>query len=501
MGYKKKDIVNGFNTIKKLGIRAARNKNHSKALYYFDQAAILAYNLNWIFKDQEIENCLNNIAKQLLPNVCERYNPNKNRFVFYDQIGSTTVLALQYLRALISWNIEFLYILDPSRYSSNEIIDEISKYSKAEVYVLPELLEDKVLNVRLIYDKIILYSPEITFLHSPADGSFGVMLWSLLPQIKRYRIVPGDHHFYLGISVTDYAIEFREFGLSLSFYKRDLHSEQLILQPYYPIENNAKFEGLPSFEIEKPIIIYTGGATYKIMGEDNLFFEIMKKILLNYENVIILFSGSEYNLYIDDFIKQNKFEKRFYFLGFRKDFIEIMKKCDIYLGTYPFFGGLMTQYAAICKKPILQYLPEKQISYLLDGIESVLAYGQHAEKRISFDKLKDFFEYADKLIIDDFFRVREGEILSTRVINKAEFEEVLYAQIFVQRNDINIKQINENYFYEKEKWYLDVANNYSNFYSKFFVDIFGVKKLSMFNYVFILRKRQIKRFIISLLKH
>ena len=59
-------------------------------------------------------------------------------------------------------------------------------------------------------------------------------------------------------------------------------------------------------------------------------------------------------------IKSNKFTSKIYdfFIGRRKRMAAIdavFENCDIYLGTYPICGGLMSQYAAMHAKPILAY--------------------------------------------------------------------------------------------------------------------------------------------------
>lgn len=70
-------------------------------------------------------------------------------------------------------------------------------------------------------------------------------------------------------------------------------------------------------------------------------------------------------------IKKYQLGDRFYVLGFRNDIIELFRKVDVYIGTYPIGGGLMTQIAASNNLPVVQYaspgLSDKLSEFLLPG--------------------------------------------------------------------------------------------------------------------------------------
>lgn len=490
MNYALKEIKKNYSFIKKLAFKCIRNGDYTNALIHFDNAATLAYNVNWIFFDKEIENGIEQISAKLFDfSRQDELTLNNNKFIYYDNIGNAAVLTLQYLRALMSWDLSFLYILDPSKYTEKEeILEELKSYNKAEIYILPERMDMKLQIISDIYDKIKNYNAGKAFIHTSADGAFGVLLWTLFPQIKKYRIVPGDHHFYLGVNITDYAIEFREFGIYTSIFKRGLKKEQIILQPYYPVYRKFNFSGLPQSLIEgNKILIFSGGATYKILDKNNTYLKLIKGILDRYSNVNFAYVGNDINNVFSNFIKSNGYEERFFVLGFRKDFIEIMLRSDIYMGTFPFIGGLMCQYAALLKKPILQYFPNDNS----DGIESVLSV---KGAKISCRSIDEFNNYTHKLLTNRDFRIEEGNRNFELIITPETFNENLYKQVFEKKNEIKIMHITQLYFEEKVDWYLNIANTYSNYFEDFFINLYGLRKPTLTKYYFRKCYKKIKNF-------
>ena len=466
MRFTKENIAKIYAGIKKLAFKAAKKRHYTEALWHFDNAAIVAYQFNWIFSDDEIENCIKDISLNVIQKKKQKYEPVKNRYIFYDQIGNGRVLALQYLRALMAWDVEILYVLETGRHSlPDTIIPEIENYKKAEVYILPNNIEDQMEKVQEIYDKIFDYQAEKVFFHSPAEGAFGVMLWNSLPkEIVRYRIVPGDHHYYLGVNVTDYSVGFRPFGLAIDRQRRGYHPEQLLSQPYYPlIFNKNNFQGFPIEETNDKIILLSGASIYKIYGSD-IYFEIVKHILDYDERTILLFAGVGNTSRLSQFIKENNYESRLFHIGHRSDIYELMSRCDIYLGTYPFGGGLMTQYAALCKKPVIQYT--KKINNEVAGffdIESVLLPENGKNISVSHTELDSLFKYAEALIDDESFRKEEGERLHKRVVKEDEFNNLLYDLIHSKEiKKYEYTPISEENFNYTLDWYIETENSWTH---------------------------------------
>ncbi|MCC8142836.1 MAG: hypothetical protein LIO97_02185, partial [Tannerellaceae bacterium] len=413
------NIVSYYEKIKKLAFSAYKTDDYSDVINKIDLASIIAYNLNWIYQDEEIEKLLQNLSKRIFSEVTNNYIPVRERVIFYDQIGNATVLTLQYLRALMAANVEFMYILDPSRHTKPEkILSELEGYPKVKVEILDKDIKIRLNSLKEVYNKIVNFGAEKAFIHAPAEGAFGVILWNALPFIKRYRIVPGDHHFYIGTSVTDHCIEFRTYGATLAVEKRGFSSSQISFQQYYPIVSETEFKGFPFKTNDEDIIMLSGGAFYKVLDQKNTFYKILKELVTRYPRLIICFAGSGDSESFMDFIYKNCLQNRIYLLGYRNDINEVVKHCHIYLGTYPIVGGLMSQYAAMNAKPILQYSsPDLSIN----NIEEII--GINKDTQIIRKKLDQFFKYAQRLIDDKIFRAKEGKTLYENRVTEEIFQE------------------------------------------------------------------------------
>ena len=108
------------------------------------------------------------------------------------------------------------------------------------------------------------------------------MVFSALTSSSRFLINLTDHAFWLGTCCIDYCLEFRDYGYTISLQKRKINSEKLLYQPYYPIADSSEYLDLP-FSLINNKIILTGGAFYKMYGEDDIFFNILQNLLSTYE--------------------------------------------------------------------------------------------------------------------------------------------------------------------------------------------------------------------------
>ncbi len=482
MRYHPRDIEKIYARIKRLAEKALQKGDFARALREYDRAAVVASNLNRFFKDDEIEDQLQALSARLVSKSTAAPKRD-NCFVFYDHIGSNYVLALQYLRALMSWEAEILYILEPSRHSSSppDFIKELKAYGKANIMILPERTEDKLEHLNQVYCSIQEFGAAKALIHAPAEGAFCCVLWNALDELQRYRIVPGDHHFYLGTRLSDYVIEFRDFGLALSHSRRAYKKEQLLCQPYYPIVNRAiPFEGFPPQVKADSIIVVSGGAMYKILGDGGRFLHLAKEILDYNKKVVMLYAGEGNTVKIKDFIRKHKLEDRFILLGQRRDIYPLIKNSDIYLGTYPFSGGLMTQLAVVCEKPLLllSYFPA------IRSADSLLNYGNKAQEPLSFYSVEAMLSYARQLIDDEAFRLKEGEKNRGRVISPQQFSESLRSLLNGETTIHFIPEMPEGLLERAEELYLETADRYTKAYELFLFQSYGIKTLWLFPKVF-----------------
>jgi hypothetical protein len=292
--------------------------------------------------------------------------------------------------------------------------------------------------------------------------------------IARYNINAADHSFWLGASCIDYNIEFRNYGYTVSLEKRGLKENQLVLLPYYPIVNdNIPFQEFPGNISSAEVKIFSGGSFYKIYDKHGTYLRIVKRILLENENAVFIYAGSwnNYGNVLAKFIKDNNFENRVYLTKDRKDIYQIFDKCDIYLGTYPLCGGLMSQYAAICGKPILAYTDPVLVTNFIEGIIC------HQKRlKITYTNLDDFFKYAKKLCTNKKFRAEQGKKIKQCIIPPDIFNKEL-EYIFKNNSSIRKKRKENIDYIHFTKFYMELEKYFFPTAQRFIVSIFGIKSV------------------------
>lgn len=448
-------VEKDYNNLKKIAKKELDRKNYEDCLNLISCAANIAYHLNSKFYDDEFENYLEILSFNLIENI--NFENISGRWIFYDYFGlDNRGLTQQYLNALDDLGIEYLYILE--RYISEkehkDIIEQVKNNEKATMYINDSSLNFKV-QIKNILRVISEYKPEKALLQFAPWSCLSIILWARLNLIERYFINLTDHAFWLGKSSFDYCLEFREYGFQLSKDYRKIPFEKLLIQKYYPIVGKNKFLGFPK-EVNDKKIIFTGGAYYKILGYNNLFLDILKKILEQNPDSIILFAGGGNSKVIDEYIIKNKLEDRFLLIGHRSDINEVIKNSYLYLNTFPVGGGLLSLYAILNKTIVLSFgtkslrliNPE---TLFLDGIDYKITYYDESE----------LLQEINKVLNDNNYKKYKESQLENLIITPEKFKENF-------ENIINSENINYNFsisisndeISELRKLYLDVENNY-----------------------------------------
>lgn len=457
---KLQDVVRTYGVVKKLAIKSYNNEDYERTLNNIATAADLAYKFNWIYTDTVLEKILKDISSKVITQ--KDFKSQKDRIVFYDVFClENRGLTQQYIRALISWGFELLYVYEGENLNPlNKIIVELNSYSKAKILSIDTKLS-KIDKMKVFYDGIVEFKPQKAFLHLAPASSMAVCLWNALHQVTRYQVNLTDHAFWLGTSCIDYCLEFRDYGYSVSLDKRKLKKEQLLIQPYYPITSCSSFKGFPAIVTNESIVIFTGGAYYKMYGENDTFFKIIKKVLEIDAKVVVLIAGGGDKKPLTDFILKNRLQNRISLIGSRKDINNVFKKCDIYLSTFPITGGLMGQFAAINKKPILSYTVSNIQCNFTEGFLNWAGKNW----KVSYTNFDSFFQEAKKLIDNKEYRIERGEEAFEHLISANEFNNHLMQ--LTNANENIIEPEKEKIDYKKfTNIYLDCENNYTpSFYS------------------------------------
>lgn len=414
----KKNVLELFNSFKQTAFNYYKKGKYDLCLKYLSAACYTAYTFYLGYSDQEIENLLKEIAIRVFPGKKDTldYTTHKNRVVFFDSFSQDTQgLTMQYLNAVIAAGYEILYItefnLEDTR--STLIKQTLNEYSKARYIQIPNSVKG-INRAQFIYDQIYNYHPGRIIIHLNPYSVIPVLVFNALPKdIIKYLINLTDQTFWIGADIIDYSFEFREYGANISIKYRHIAKERILYLPYYPVMNQNPFEGFPK-EADGKIKIFSGSSYYKIIDDQDTFFKLNKAILDANPEAVILFAGGGDRNILDDLIDRYNLKGRFIPIGQRNDIFECYKHSDIYLSTYPLFGGLMSQYAAHTSLPILA-LNKKSGG----TIEEVIC--QKKRMQITLPEIEDVVAEATNLIKDTEYRKKRGEEINKCVISREEF--------------------------------------------------------------------------------
>ncbi len=393
-------------------------------------AGTIAQNFCLHYADDELEQKLCQVARNVMTPI--EVIPVAGRLLFYDSFARDNVmLSAQYIRALISWGSAFLYItsVSESELKRQELYGLLKCYPKAQVFCLKQGVQN-LKDMGSIYERIIEYKPQKALLQMKTEDVLGLLPWYILKGIKRYYIEVTDHSFWLGANAIDRCISFRNYGYSIALTYRGLKDEQLLIQPFYSTVVDAPFEGIPEYKKDS-IKLFSGGRITKIMGENDAFFNLVKRILDAHPNTEFYFAGgglmnSAARMgHAEKFIRRNHLEQRFHLLGQRRDIRAVAERMDVFINTYPFGGGLMCQLAAGCGLPIVIYAANG----LCESIEEFLCVRADERPRVTYKTEEDFFREVDRLITDEAYRQKQSERIKSFVLKPEEFQKQLKCTI------------------------------------------------------------------------
>lgn len=468
----RKDIENIYYKSRNKALKAYSRKDFETALLYAKLCAKVAYGVSFIFSDKVLDDMIYQISCSVLTG--EISGEKNGRVVFYDYYPhDNRGLSQQYLMALVENSVEFLYIIEnwiPEK--TEDIIKIVTGYERGDLLVLDSDLTE-VEKAQIVNSKILEFSPDKALLHLLPWDVAGCMVFSRIQSITRYMIDLTDHAYWLGVNCFDYLIEFRSFGHVIANEKRGVGDNKIMKLPYYPVLSERKFEGFSFNKEEDKIYFLTGGAYYKTYGDNYLFYELLRNMLLKHSNLVILFAGSGNSSFIDNFIKENKFEQRLILLGDRKDIAQVFRNIDVFLATYPVGGGLMTQLAAMTDKPILAFVNNKNRSNFPES----LMYHLPKDVKLSFDNMDDFYQEVNLLVSSEEYRSKRAAMTANRIISFDEFNSLFNECIL--KNTIK-NENKESFFIDYDyrvNMYLKIENDYFHFIPKSIIKTLKLRAL------------------------
>lgn len=478
MKLKLNNIEAAYKAMKKRAFDEFEKGDVEKCFFYMDAAATLACQVISRYTDDDFEELLNLISQKTILTNQHEYKPNENRVVFYDGFGVSYILAVQYMNALVSMGKEVLYIYEVREHLHNKLVPVLElfkSYSNVSIQLI-EIADTKTEKNQKIYNSIVDFQPSKLFTHIDSHSAIIPVLYSLPKGLIRYHINLGDHLFWLGAKGIDYIFEFRNFGAVVSNEKRGLKESQIFLLPYYPLVQDSDFLGFPE-EVRDKVVIFSGGDFYKTIDKENSYWELVKALLNENPNAVFLFASktTEYDKqyeFLNNFIKTNGFQKRLLSIGFRPDINQVFAHCDIFMGTSPMSGGLMSQYAAVNAKPILQFYPPEL--FCNNETESVICF--HDKISISHTDKQSFLSEAKNLIDNEEYRLKVGANIKSCMIVESEFNTLFAKSLETHNSAVVISKLNINYK-EFTQWWLDIGNRgYYDVYSfiYYYLKIWGI---------------------------
>lgn len=477
-------------------MKAFQKRNYSEALECSSYACRVAYYCNFKFSDIELEALITQISGLLIKR--EPFISKCGRYVFYDNFNlNDRVLSRQYINALISMSSKLLIISSGDKYSISEYINDILlQNSKIELLLLDKRLS-MIDRIQQISSKVTLFAPEKVFIHTTPDDVVGATVWGGFPEVERFKINLADHAFWLGINCMDFLIEYRNYGYNLSNKYRGIDYSRLLVLPYYPVFNDKPFIGIPRGEDSGLIRLFSGGDFYKILGDNDVFLNMIVHILENNKNAVFYFAGSGQQQRLKRFIKKRHLEDQWFLLGNRPDITAVVRHIDIYIGTYPIAGGLITQIAANCKKPVIAYYPHYDSWNNLDE----LFCNDNDLPKMMFGEAIEFNLALKELINNPDRRATVGEILYQSLQTQSNFTANLKQIVETKENAKAIPDIaiDTDRF---SKLYLDAENQYLHTFPASMINHIIAKKrpgtylIAFFEFIIYYNKKKILRKIV-----
>ena len=446
------DIKAAYKGVKHQAKQAAKNGNYEQSLQLVRHCATIAQQFNWIYADEELEDLLRDISTKIITPSSEPYVPIENRVVLYDDFCVSYVLALQYIEALVEAGKDILYMTvaqQSGKYST--IISTLEKkYPQIKIVVIPNA--NRVKLAEEIHRVICAFKPEKALFHIFAHSVCIPAMYCLPFKIDTYIINLADQTFWLGAKVVDYVLEFRQFGVSVSQQRRGIKPEQQLLVPFYPIIDNNSFQGFPKECTEEgKVLIFSGGDIYKVLDEKRMYWHLVKRVLDTFPEVVFLFATKGDNIgmdFLNSFIRDNHYEGRFIYTKFRPDINEVLAHTDIFMGTCPVCGSLMSQLAARNATPILQYYYPGTPD---DETEQAICINE--QFNISFNDEEAFMQEAKRLIRDEEYRKKQGERLQKAMITIPQFNKLVADALATNETQIPLQPYQFDYQQLDDRWF------------------------------------------------
>lgn len=421
----KEQILKDYYAMKSVAYRYMQKKDYERALRTVFVACGYIYTFSPVYCDDELEKMVQQIGKDLgiHPQI---KNVQEKNILYYDGMGNDRRgLSVIYIRALTELGYHVVYV---TYKEFKETIPQIRSYldDHSIFYIKSKNFKDQMIE---LYQLINCSKVQKVLLYTYPEDVVGIGVFSQYKGVlQRFLINITDHAFWMGKSALDYTIEFRSYGANISYQQRKIAKDHIFLLPFYPNIAEVEFGGLP-FDSHGKKVIFSGGQLYKTYGKDNQYYKMVENILNMDSNIIFYYVGDGDRTEIDKLM--NKYPNKVYCDKERNDFFQVMRECYFYLSTYPYFGGLMTQYAIAAGK-----LPITLASEQIIGEQTV-----EVSDAWYFEEINTLYREVKTLICDEKYLHSQEERIRDTIISKEEFAERLGLILSqkIKKNEIDWK--------------------------------------------------------------
>lgn len=425
----KLNIYNNFTeNLKQVARKSIGLGKYEKAMAALSACADIMYRMNQVYMDTDLEDMTKLLASKILNNY-SNYEPKSNMVIFYDGFGlDLRGLAITMTRAIAESGYHLIYVTTKKAVDNiPHIVKELAPYHAELVYIDMDNYKKQVYELNNVFLK---YCPRVAFFYTTPDDIAGTVVFNAYDnKVIRIQVDLTDHAFWLGARSVDYIMECRDIGVSNAIYHRRFRPEQIIMLDMLSYVNKDHYNEPDVFDIHSTKYIFSGGALYKTLGDDNLYYyKAIEHILDKFSDIKFLYAGSGDTSQMKTL--QQKFPGRVYLIAERPDFQRYIDNCIFYLNTYPMFGGMMMRYAAMAGKLPITLRHDNDADGILNN---------QSEMGIEFDSFIEFVNEIDKVITDEKYRKFKEAKIKNAVMNELTYQRNIDSIIRDCKSEFNLE--------------------------------------------------------------
>ncbi len=424
-------------------------KQYDLAAKYFDLLAKFSWgNLTGYYTSWKFEGLLNKLGKSLPDNESFEKNNDSRGFRIL-HVASDIPDTGGHTRLIMNWiknDKENIHNVIVTRQESNKVPEVIIKEFGLDSSIFHLLEPENTFLQKAAELRKRSYKYDMVIMHVHPEDIIPVIAYSCknIPPVAMMNV--GDHQAWVGASVCDLLIQFRDFLIPVDKERRGILNQYYLPLPITSTEstNNEKYTAARKelgIEDDEIILLSTGiEYKYKPFGEYN-FFESISKVLDKNKKSKLYIAGISSD---SELAKQHKHNQIIY-LGTVTDLFRYEDACDISVEGFPWGGATAILQCALKGKPIhLIYKPTLAHEFIP---KSIFYYPENEN---------DWENELNKLITDPAYRTmidsEQHAYLQTHYnpANWSNNVKVLYNVLLQKKHSVYCNEKSYNYIGRNE---------------------------------------------------